>query len=139
WAPNWPYPDAPQPLPRSAVIPANLDEWQYNAPDDRVLVDPELGRIVFPQHQLPPGGVRVSYYYAFSDDIGGGEYPRPLSQPEGAQVIQVATLAELVDALRPWKQHGDLANQPAHAVVEITRSGEYSVNLNLQILEDHSL
>jgi hypothetical protein len=54
-------------------------------------------------------------------------------------MIQVSTLAELVDALRPWEQHADFASQPAHAVIEITRSGEYLVKLNLQLLEGHSL
>jgi hypothetical protein len=139
WARNWPYDNAAQPLPRSAIIPADLSEWQYNAPDDRVLVDPELGRMVFPQHQLPNEGVRVSYYYAFSADIGGGEYTRAISQAEDAQSIQVATLDELVGALDPWQKPDQFQNQPKNAVIEITRSGEYSVVINLQLLKDHSL
>ena len=139
WAPNWPKKNAPQPIPRATVIPADLSEWQYQAPAGSVLVDPELGRMVFPQHQLPKDGVRVSYHYAFSDDIGGGEYDRSLSQPEGAQVFQVETLQELRAALAPWQQADQLDEQPEHAVIEITRSGEYSVAINLQIQEGHSL
>jgi hypothetical protein len=41
----------------------------------RVAVDPESGRILFPGG-LPEHGVRVSYSYAFSADIGGGPYDR---------------------------------------------------------------
>ena len=41
----------------------------------KAAVDPELGRIA-----VPPGGpvpdVRVSFYYGFNADMGGGEYPR---------------------------------------------------------------
>ena len=139
WTPNWPYPDTPQPLPRAMIIPADLSDWQYNAPENKVLVDPELGRLVFPQHQLPGDGVRVSYHYAFSADIGGGEYSRPISQAQGAQVIQVATLTELVEQLKPWQQPDAMRNQPENAVIEITRSGEYSVAINLQIKAEHSL
>jgi hypothetical protein len=139
WAPNWPHNNAPQPVPREAIVPADLSEWQYQAPAGTLVVDPELGRMIFPQHQLPKEGVRVSYHYAFSADMGGGEYERVLSQPAGARVIQVATLQELRAALAPWQQEDQIDQQPEHAVLEITRSGEYSVAVNLQIKEGHSL
>ena len=139
WAPNWPRKGAPQPIPREAVIPADLSAWQYQAPRNSILVDPELGRIVFPQHQLPKEGVRVSYQYAFSDDIGGGEYDRVLSQSESAKVIKAATLKELQEALAPWQEPDKLQDQPKHAVIEITRSGEYSIAINLQLKDGHSL
>jgi hypothetical protein len=139
WAPNWPEADAPQPLPRSLVIPTNLNDWAYNARENQVLVDPELGRMVFPEHQLPPDGVIVSYHYAFSDDIGGGEYARPISQPEAAQVYPVASASELTEALKFWQDPKEYANQPANAVIEITRSGEYSVAISIHLREDHTL
>ena len=59
------------------IIPADLNEWEYQPPRGRVAVDPELGRIAFhPQER--PLDVWVSYYYGFAGDVGGGEYKRNL-------------------------------------------------------------
>ena len=88
WAPDWPKKGAEQPIPREIIIPADLTDWQYRAPRGFVAVDPELGRIVFPAMQAPAQGVAVSYQYAFSADIGGGEYDRPIAQPSVLSVSQ---------------------------------------------------
>ena len=49
---------------------------------ERVLVDPETGRLLVAQNGNPPGGkpteLRVSFHYAFSSEMGGGEYSRPI-------------------------------------------------------------
>ena len=61
------------------IIPADLNEWEYQPPLGRVAVDPELGRIAFhPQER--PLDVWVSYYYGFAGDVGGGEYKRNLTE-----------------------------------------------------------
>lgn len=44
------------------------------APAQLVAVDPVLGRLVV--RGAPPTRVDVSYFYGFSDDLGGGPYPR---------------------------------------------------------------
>ncbi|MFL6215074.1 MAG: hypothetical protein ACJ74J_14415 [Blastocatellia bacterium] len=94
WVPDWPQKQpaqsAPQPLPRERIIPADLSKWRYRPPRDYVAVDPVLGRIVFPPSQLPKRGVKVSYHYGFSADLGGGEYARPLAQPERYALYQVS-------------------------------------------------
>lgn len=82
WAPGWPTKKSAQPIPKKSIIPADLSDWKYNAPRGYVAVDPELGRIVFPENQLPKHGIEVSYQYAFSVDIGGGEYDRIIPQPD---------------------------------------------------------
>jgi hypothetical protein len=46
-----------------------------NMPEDKIAIDPVLGRIAFPQNDLPDS-VHVSYYYGFSAEMGGGEYSR---------------------------------------------------------------
>lgn len=93
WARDWPYPGAEQPIPRENILPANLSEWPDCGPDrDRVAVDPEMGRIFFPENQLPEKGVRVSYYYGFPADIGGGEYDRPLVQPNDSPLLHAVDL-----------------------------------------------
>ncbi len=77
------------------VIPANLDDWHaYKAPRNKVLVDPERGRLIFPAGQLPRG-VTVSYHYGFSMAMGGGEYPRQPAQPAAAAVYRVRKAGRL--------------------------------------------
>jgi hypothetical protein len=81
--------------------------------------------------------VWVSYLYGFSDDIGGGEYPRELSQAEGAQVYRVGDDAEFRDingALRRWQEQ-----QPDDAVIELVDSGVYVEQISVELREGQSL
>src|SRR5262249_26860717 len=80
--------DPKQPVPVEAIVPADLLEWQYAPPLKHIAVDPVLGRFAFPpdQDQLPKKGVRVTYHYGFSADIGGGEYSRPILDPSPREV-----------------------------------------------------
>lgn len=137
WAPNWPVPGAPQPIPASSVLPADLSRWVYRAPRDHVVVDPELGRIVFPARQLPKDKVFVSYYYGFSCELGGGEYERPLSQPADHKIYYVGegeTYTRISDAVDQWNQ-----DKPFNAVIEITDCGVYVEQLDIALKENHSL
>src|SRR5205807_6858831 len=81
YAPGWPHKNSPQPVSPDHVIPANLKDWHYRPGREQVGVDPVLGRMVFPPGHVPRRGVRVTYHYGFSADMGGGEYERTLSQP----------------------------------------------------------
>ena len=81
YAPDWPKKGASQPIAASAVVPADLGDWVYQAERNSIAVDPLSGRIAFPAAQLPKKGVWVEYHYGFSADIGGGEYARPAIQP----------------------------------------------------------
>ncbi len=134
---NWPTEDAPQPIPRESIIPADLSDWQYRPPRGYIAVDPKLGRIVFPLSQLPKRNVRVSYYYGFSADIGGGEYDRPLRGPAAFSLYRVGegeTLKRINEALAQWQQE-----KPRDAVVEITDSGVYVEQINIRLEENYSL
>ncbi len=97
WAEDWPKPGAPQPIPREAVMPMSLAEWEkeIELEADRVAVDPELGRLYFPPDQLPPKGVSVLYHYGFPAELGGGEYDRPIIEPS-AHALSLS-LFRLVD------------------------------------------
>jgi hypothetical protein len=68
-------------VPAEAIIPADLTDWQYRPRRGMVAVDPVLGRISFAVGAAPKR-VRVTYHYGFSMDMGGGQYDRPLIQPE---------------------------------------------------------
>lgn len=143
WADDWPVKGAGAgPIAPQRVIAADLSEFQYTPPRDHVAVDPELGRIAFPSKQLPKHGVWVSYHTGFSADLGGGEYPRPLSAPEGAELIYAEGQEQLRHALQPWqsRRSSDAAEeQPEHAVIEIAGSGVYVLPLNLAIAAGHTL
>ena len=119
-------------IPREFVIPANLSDWQRFRPGkDFVAVDPVRGRLVFPASQKPRHGVVVSYQYAFSADIGGGEYERRLSEPEGAHVFRVGKdeqLLSIKSALDAWEEQQPRSRA---AVIEIQDSDVYTEQLNV--------
>ena len=106
----------------SLIVPADLRDWSYRPTGDQVAVDPVLGRIVFAPGQTRRQNVVVSYAYGFSAPMGGGEYPRTLSQPANATLYQVGLgqLGHIGDALSRWTQAA-----PASAVIEIVDSNVY--------------
>lgn len=115
------------------VIPADLSDWHaYQAPRNRVLIDPERGRLVFPAGQLPRG-VTVSYNYGFSMDLGGGEYPRKVSQPAGSALYRVrregagsGEFSSIMAAYATWVNDRESVPGPnPAAVIEIMDSRAY--------------
>ncbi|MCL5317203.1 MAG: hypothetical protein M1503_02915 [Thaumarchaeota archaeon] len=58
--------------PRDIVV-CNLSDW-HTPDDDKIAIDPELGRIAFSKEAED---VKVNYYYGSSGKIGGGFYTRP--------------------------------------------------------------
>ncbi len=136
WARDWAGYGAGTPLPPAALIVADLSDWQYRPPRDHVAVDPVLGRLAFPTRQLPKRGVRVRYHYGFSDDTGGGEYRRSLTQPVSAVVYRVGQgepFEHISDALARWRDEA-----PQDAVVEITDGGVYTEQLSIELTDGQS-
>jgi hypothetical protein len=132
-APEWPGANEDGFIPPAAIVPADLRHWDFEPADDHVAVDPKRGRIVFPPDQAPPEGVWVSYYYGFSADIGGGEYPRPVLQQPKAKIFRAAA-GELGATLRDWEK-----KMPESAVIELTESAIYDDLTGLEIPAGHSL
>ncbi len=123
------------PIPMENIIPADLSDWQYMPQANKVAVDPQLGRIIFPPRQLPKDGIRVSYHYGFSMDMGGGEYEREISQADNPQIYTVGTQGEfkkINKALEKW-----CADQPHHAVIEITDSNVYVEPVNVKFRKEN--
>lgn len=156
WAPNWPIENAEQPIPRERIIPADLSNWERYQPDkDTVAVDPILGRILFPPKQPPKKGVKVSYYYGFSADMGGGEYARTLTQPSDFKLYEVYADAPKNDyqkfktvtkALEQWKtdiekykNDQDEKKKLQNIVIEIKDSGLYEEPLKIELKKDQTL
>ena len=142
WAVEWAghskgHNDSVDPIPAEKVIPANLSDWHYLPPPGFVAVDPVLGRITFPPKQFPRSGVLVSYNYGCSADIGGGEYAREVSQPDGAVIYHVGTdssLKSIQKAKEAW-----LKDQPQHAVIEITDNRTFREPINFDLPAGASL
>lgn len=127
-----------EPVNLERIVAADLTDWHYQPAGDQVAVDPELGRIAFAPNHAPRDGLRVLYHYAFSDDIGGGEYNRPLFQPAGKYHLfrvskQEGDFNSIEDALEAWKKWkeahppSDPENPPPrNALIEIADSGVYT-------------
>jgi hypothetical protein len=157
WAEGWAGFDPDQPLPVDVIIPADLSKWQYVPPLKHIAVDPVLGRFAFPPSQLPKKGVRVTYHYAFSADIGGGEYERNIFDPSARQVDvpdphdetkQIRQTVEpqfyrvgkdqafhrIGDALKQWTQ-----DAPWDAVIELTDSTVYVEPISITLEAERTL
>jgi hypothetical protein len=120
-----------------SIVVADLTDWTYRPLPKQVAVDPELGRIAFPPTQARRQGVWVSYNYAFTADIGGGECDRPLSQPSNYSLYLVGpgeTFTRINDALTQWEK-----DNPVNAVIEITDSGAYVEQINISLKQGQTL
>ena len=88
-------PDAsPPPAQLSSLItvcdlrdfPEGSGDWAH-MPAHKIAIDPVLGRIAFPTGTAGPEDVRVSFYYGFSAEMGGGEYGRADSFDNGLNPV----------------------------------------------------
>jgi hypothetical protein len=62
--------------------------WAHT-PQDKIAIDPVLGRIAFPANNDAPSDVHVTYHYGFSADMGGDEYDRSASFTPRLQPVEV--------------------------------------------------
>jgi hypothetical protein len=155
WAPDWPKKGEGMPVSRDAVLPADLSGWRYRVPRGRVAVDPELGRMVFPTDQRPRSGVWVSYQYRFAADIGGGEYPRPIVELDGAtryvvhappvgnappQPLPDGHFASISDALLAWGKAKTGSQGKLHAlIIELAESGVYEGRMDIALEQGEAI
>ena len=71
-------------VPREMLGAGRLDGWTSAATDRRVVVHPELGRLLFVGPAPDPSLVRVSYATALAGAIGAGTYDRARSVVDAA-------------------------------------------------------
>src|SRR5260370_2565983 len=125
------------PVDPGSIVVADLTDWSYRPLPKPVAVDPVLGRIAFPPTQTRRQGVWVTYNYAFSADMGGGEYERTLSQPAVYSLYLVGegeNFTRINDALTRWQN-----DNPANAVIEITDSGAYVEPIDITLKPGQTL
>jgi hypothetical protein len=134
-----------EPVPADKVAVADLSDWDALRPslsDKRVVVDPELGRMIAAPRDGPY--LHVSYHYGFSSDLGGGEYARQQSRAQAVRLGAGATAGEggkaeapaaTIDAaLKRWRHarrvtgstRGDVAPDDTIGIVD---SGTYPWDL----------
>jgi hypothetical protein len=98
----------------------NVIGWAHK-PQDCIGIDPQLGRIAFPQNQPPPASVHVTYCYGFSSEIGGGPYNRPFDTPADVEVPRDAATIQAGLNLAV----GMLSASKTSVVVEVTNNEYY--------------
>jgi hypothetical protein len=132
------YLEGEKPVEPARIVPADLSSWAYSPKRDQVAVDPVLGRIAFHPRHAPDTGVWVDYHYGFSDDIGGGEYHRPLDpiRPKTRYTVGAAPdndFHQITAAISRWQT--DKVEDPGkrEAVIEITDSGDYGEQIRIQL------
>lgn len=117
---NW------NPIPEDEIVACDLSAWPRPIPQNRIGVDPVLGRIAFGE-DAEPETWRISYHYGFAGDLGGGAYPRG---EESLETVDVLTVGDGAEA-----DHGDLASALAawggsgSVVIEVQDSRTYEETL----------
>lgn len=116
------------PVPLSEIVACDLSDegtgWNHAPhPEDAeplVRVDPELGRISFPEDQAEP--VTATWHRGFPGRIGGGEYDRSrevLLRPGEQPVVVVADEAALAQALEAAAEEGGIVEIDSNAVFDL--------------------
>ncbi|MEA2174929.1 MAG: hypothetical protein QOD00_2521 [Blastocatellia bacterium] len=131
--------DLKTPISVDHIVSADLSHWTYRPMGDQVAVDPVLGRIILADERTVED-LYVSYHYAFSADVGGGEYERPLRPSSGRKVYRVskqgasaeARYASIQAALDAWSNEPD-QHQYRDVIIEIEDSDVYTEYLEIKL------
>jgi hypothetical protein len=85
----------------------NVIGWAH-VPQDKIAIDPVLGRIAFPPSKNAPNNVNVTFHYGFSADMGGGDYDRSSTFTSKLQPIEEVPTpnASIDDALQVLNGEG---------------------------------
>jgi hypothetical protein len=89
--------------------------------NEKIAIDPVLGRIAFPAGTVPQN-VRVNFYYGFSMAMGGGEYERRKS------FLLTGSATVVTQGLQ-----SALASAKAGGIVEIGDSGRYEETVSIAV------
>lgn len=116
------------PIPVAQIIACDLSDdgpgWNH-APhpagaDPLIRIDPELGRISFPEDQADP--VLATWHRGFPGRIGGGEYDRSrevVLRPDDDPVVVTGDGVELAQALNDLPDQGGIVEIDSNAVFDL--------------------
>jgi hypothetical protein len=136
----------PEQIPVEKISVCDLSGW-INLPKNKIAIDPVLGRIALPSSTVGmPDLTRqmlVTFYYGFSDGLGGGEYNRLTSfgagrtqvlDDDGQVVVQKVVNTYLKDVgpdVKPTISDALGALSTNGGAVEILNSGRYLEHLSI--------
>ena len=117
------------PVPPGDIVACDLSDagggaWAHES-EDKIGLDPELGRLAFPTSHTPPSEVKVTFHYGFSARIGGGEYERGASFAAALQPVQ--------EVLAPASIQPALSALTGGGAVQIGDSGRYEETLSIEV------
>lgn len=128
------FDDDPKVRPASEICICDLSGdgaiWAH-LPQNKIAVDPLLGRIALPPPPVPPAAavkkISVTYHYGFSADLGGGEYEREDSFVDsgGLTVLHVPTTHPTIQSA--------LTALGGEGVVVIEDNGRYEESLTVAV------
>ncbi|MGH6871409.1 MAG: hypothetical protein ACREHE_07880 [Rhizomicrobium sp.] len=131
-----------RPLDPKRIVPADLRDWTYTPTGRQVAIDVELGRLKFPEDYARRESIEVSYTYAFSADMGGGEYDRAIREPADAILYRVGlgqAFQTIGEAMTKWRADFEGPNPNPAAIVEITDSRVYTEPLHIKLAKGQTL
>jgi hypothetical protein len=137
----WIRPEADAPLRALApqqVVPANLRDWAERPKPANVALDPERGRLMFPEREAPDQ-VIASYHEGMLGSLGASERLRRLwVMPEGHAFFPVGgkdseAHNSVREAIEAWR---GMPTPPHHALIEIQDSSSYDEQRLLLTLND---
>jgi len=113
----------------------NLESWTVfpQPAGTKVRLDVTRGRIAIPTGRPAGEVITVSYYYGFSADMGGGQYPRAkwlVKEPPPIIVNGGGTTLDTAIATRP---------AAARTVIRIDDSASYDITTNITLAANESL
>lgn len=132
-------------IPPERILIASLGAWPRLSAEyaDYVAVDPELGRIAFPEGVVPTA-VEVDFSYGFGGDLGAGPYDRSPEDGDWLGVQQRPVtwragvrqgggdgfFASIGEALAAWDRH--VSEHPtACGLIAVTDSATYGEDLTV--------
>ena len=114
----------------------NVVGWAHS-PADAIAIDPELGRIAFPSSLPAPEAVHGDYTYAFSAEMGGGPYSRPLTDKADSLIKVPADYVTITDAID--QANTEFAGGAVSVIIEIGNNEYYPETPAVTLPEGTSL
>ncbi|CAH8296446.1 hypothetical protein EV196_11142 [Mariniflexile fucanivorans] len=124
---------------KNEICIGNLSNWDdatLSPPANRVVIDPELGRIMFGADfitALSSNHVNVWYNYGSLEKMGGGEYDRASGFSDFEIIYTVSKDVGLGNFLNIQDAINEAQAQPNNAIIEVLDNHSYEENLQIQL------
>lgn len=130
-------------IPIDQICVCNLSDvpggdWAHQPPQNRVAVDPVLGRIHFGE-SIALQDPRVTFHYGFAADLGGGEYERQNSFDANlAKVARVITVPQVDPPVETIADALSLLGSQ-NGIIEIANSDRHELPNSIRLAPNQRL